>query len=65
MKKLSLDLRALRVETFATAEAEAARGTVQAQGYTEAGSCAPTCGNPPATTTLADDAVTDPRMCCL
>jgi hypothetical protein len=68
MKKLSLALDDLCVETFQTAEPVPAHGTVHGQVYTQTcgGSCVPTCGNPPATTTtLRDGAVTDPRMCCL
>jgi hypothetical protein len=64
MKKLSLELEALRVETFATTAAVPARGTVQ--GLEDGASVAPTVGNPPATTTTQDfESATNPRMCCL
>jgi hypothetical protein len=68
MKKLALELDDLCVETFETAAVREPRGTVQGHVYTNTcgGSCVPTCGNPPATTTtLEADAVTDPRQCCL
>lgn len=46
MKKLSLDLDALTVDTFETAAATGAMGTVLAHGKTDRLTCAPTCGGP-------------------
>lgn len=52
MKKLALDMDALRVESFETADGQAARGTVAAHGGATCtypcASCVKTCGNPPA-----------------
>jgi len=55
MKKLMLDMDALRVESFETADARAGRGTVAALdggGCTVSPypSCVKTCGNQPACT---------------
>jgi len=54
MKKLSLDVDTLRVESFDTADTQAVRGTVAAHdGATctyPCASCVNTCGNPPACT---------------
>ena len=64
MKKLLLELDALRVETFATTVALPARGTVQ--GLEDGSSAVPTCGNPGGTTTTLDfESATNPRMCCV
>lgn len=44
MKKMTLDLGSLRVETFAAQAAEAApRGTVHAEGGTRVSACASAC----------------------
>jgi hypothetical protein len=55
MKKTTLDVDALRVESFETADARGGRGTVRAHdggGCTVPpyGSCVYTCGNQPACT---------------
>lgn len=51
MKKLSLDLGALKVESFDTFVAESDRGTVRANGSCFTWSCPPgTCGAQPDTT---------------
>jgi hypothetical protein len=66
MKKLSLDLNSLRVETFAPSEAEAKRGTVAAHdatNHTCAFSCGGTCGINPDTTTTARAATLPDCQC--
>jgi hypothetical protein len=54
MKKLALDMDALRVESFDTADVRDGRGTVAGHdGATctyPCASCVKTCGNPPACT---------------
>ena len=50
MKKLSLDLAALKVESFDTFVAENGRGTVRANGSCYTWSCTGTCGAQPDTT---------------
>jgi hypothetical protein len=67
MKKLSLDLNGLRIETFATANRETARGTVaghDATNHTCEFSCGGTCGILPDTTTTAR-AATYPDCQCV
>lgn len=58
MKKLSLEIAELRVESFRTLAESDARGTVRAHGYTEPDypSCALTCSaSPPFPTALCGD----------
>jgi hypothetical protein len=43
MKKMTLDLASLRVESFAAETPEAARGTVHAEGATRVSACASAC----------------------
>ncbi|HEX6750426.1 MAG TPA: hypothetical protein VF092_24245 [Longimicrobium sp.] len=67
MKKLSLDLGSLRVETFTTADAEAKRGTVAAHDATNRTcgfSCPATCGIIPDDTSTCR-AVTQPDCQCV
>ena len=70
MKKMTLDVDALRVESFGTVDARGGRGTVQAHdgGCTVPpyGSCVRTCGNQPACTedVCRDGAITF-NACCV
>jgi len=67
MKKLSLDLSNLRVESFDTVAGNGARGTVNAHGYTEPGypSCDRTCGaSPPPETGLCAMGGPTLKACC-
>ena len=54
MKKMTLDVDALRVESFQTADASGGRGTVRAHDgactVAPEGTCVKTCGNIPACT---------------
>jgi hypothetical protein len=71
MKKLTLDLGGLRVESFDTFVPESRRGTVRANSPCLTYSCPPgTCGaTPPSDSTLttADlwDSNSCPQACCL
>ncbi|MDB4951074.1 MAG: hypothetical protein JWM27_3723 [Gemmatimonadetes bacterium] len=69
MKKLALHLDDLAVETFRTSpDAALARGTVRGAEYSYPAYCAPTIGNPPATTDLRGEGLASnscPMMCCL
>lgn len=44
MRKLKLQLDALKVETFATSGHRARRGTVAGHGITQSGTCGTGCG---------------------
>ncbi|MDB4951075.1 MAG: hypothetical protein JWM27_3724 [Gemmatimonadetes bacterium] len=69
MKKLSLDLDALRVESFATAPAAHSRGTVQGNAYPTqscpGASCLPTCGIVLSPGTVAHDDYSVGGPCCV
>ena len=68
MKKLSLSLDGLRVESFDTVAGGGARGTVNAHGYTEPDypSCARTCGASPPPESMLCGALGGPTLkaCC-
>jgi hypothetical protein len=68
MKKLSLDLAELTVESFETFVAERDRGTVGANQGCVTWSCGGTCGAAPDTTIVKDgvNAVSyRPAQCCV
>ena len=72
MKKLTLELGDLRVESFRTAEAEAPRGTVRGNVETDCCtiSCGGTCGIVPDSGNFAALAATTPpgrcsAFCCV
>jgi hypothetical protein len=68
MKKLSLDLAELRVESFDTFVPEAQRGTVRGNGSCYTYSCPGTCGaTPPSDSTLEkmDLSRTNCPQCCV
>lgn len=70
MKKLSLDLAELKVESFDTFIAEAERGTVRGAGSCYTYSCPPngTCGaSPPSDSTLEkmNASFTNCPQCCV
>jgi len=70
MKKMALDVDALRVESFTTAEARGGRGTVQAHGVActvpPQGTCVRTCGNIPACTEdICRDGAITLNACCV
>ena len=47
MKKLSLKIDALQVESFTTADRPAVRGTVAGHDITQMETCGPSCACPP------------------
>ena len=65
MKKLSLDLNELRVETFATDDAGEDRGTVRGHAETDCCtiSCGGTCGILPDSNPRAANATRPPAQC--
>jgi hypothetical protein len=69
MKKTTLDVDALRVESFETVNARGGRGTVWAHdgGCTVAPypSCVHTCGNPPACTDERNGVARTNFACCV
>jgi hypothetical protein len=67
MKKLSLDLAELTVESFETFVAERDRGTVRANCGCVTWSCGGTCGAAPPSDVEKNGIapVTDPRKCCI
>jgi hypothetical protein len=70
MKKMTLDVDALRVEGFATVDARGGRGTVGAHGggctVSPYPSCVRTCGNQPACTEdLCRDGAPITAGCCV
>jgi len=67
MKKLSLELGELKVESFETFVAEGDRGTVRAKGSCYTWSCGGTCGADPGSAIEKDGvaAISFPRNCCV
>ncbi|MFL5382228.1 MAG: hypothetical protein ACJ8GN_06905 [Longimicrobiaceae bacterium] len=71
MKKMTMDVDALRVESFATVDARGGRGTVVAHGIgctvAPQGTCVRTCGNQPACTEdlCRDGAAITLNACCV
>jgi hypothetical protein len=67
MKKLSLELAELAVESFETFVGERDRGTVRANCGCVTWSCGGTCGAAPASDVEKNGfgPVTEPRQCCV
>ena len=71
MKKMTMDMDALRVESFTTVDARGGRGTVWAQGggctVSPYPSCVKTCGAQPACTedVCRDGAAITLNACCV
>ena len=69
MKKMTLDVDALRVESFEMVAARGRRGTVRAHGSVctvpPYGTCVNTCGNPPACTEDEAAVVRTFNACCV
>jgi len=69
MKKMTLDVDALRVESFEMVAARGGRGTVRAHGsvctVAPYGTCVYTCGNQPQCTDVDGAAVRTFDACCV